>query len=257
MSPTQTYLFHSFLAALTVIAILFSVFAISLFYHIHKKRIQLREKLFQDECLIEADKARIAKDLHDDLGSLLTGLKFSFTALAEKDGGDTFLASSVQQIDGSILRLREISLNLLPRELQTEGLNAAIESFIERIHLVDCIEIQYSGVGEVDQMDPQKAMILFRVLQEMITNSIKHSKASLIRIGIALQLPSFIVEIHDNGIGFDYESCLRLKHRSGLKNIQSRLEMLKATLFVESSKGSGTHYFITIPYRQVIHGNHH
>lgn len=256
MSPTQTDLFHSFLAALTVIAVLFTVFALSILYHIRMKRKQLRDKLFQDECLIEADKARIAKDLHDDLGSLLTGLQFSFAAQAEKAESDPLLASSAERIGDSIQRLREISLNLLPRELETEGLHAAVESYVERIQLVSRIQIQYRGVAEIDQMDPQKAMILFRILQEMITNSIKHSKATLIRIGIALQLPSFIVEIKDNGIGFHYESCLRLKHRSGLKNIQSRLEMLNATLLVESNEGKGTHYFITIPYRQVIHANH-
>ncbi len=255
MPPTQTDLFYSFLAGLTVIAVLFSVFALSIFYHLQKKRKQLRDKLFQDECLIEADKARIARDLHDDLGSLLTGLQFSFAALAEKDRSNLLLSSSTEQIGVSILRLREIALNLLPRELETEGLNAAIESFVERINSVNRIQVNYLPVAGIEAMDKQKAMVLFRVIQEIISNSIKHSKASIIDIGIVLDHSRLILEISDDGTGFDYERCLQQKHHSGLKNIQSRIDMLNGIMIVESSGGSGTHYFITIPYRQLIHAN--
>ncbi len=255
MEPTQTDLFHSFLAALTVIAVLFSVFAISLFYHLRKKQNQLRDKLFQDECFIEADKARIAKDLHDDLGSLLTGLQFSFSTLAEKDRSNALLQSSTQQISASIQRLREISLNLLPRELETEGLNAAIEHFIERINIANRITILYTSIPAVDQIDKQKAMVLFRVIQEIVCNAIKHAKASVLEIGFALQLPYLQLEIRDDGIGFDFESCLQQKQSSGLKNIQSRVDMLHASLIVASSPGNGTHYFIRIPFQLLGHAN--
>jgi len=255
MPPTQTDLFYSFLAGLTVIAVLFSVFALSIFYHLRKKRKQLRDKLFQDECLIEADKARIARDLHDDLGSLLTGLQFSFATLAEKDRSNSLLQSSYQQIGTSIHRLREIALNLLPRELETEGLNAAIESFVERINSVNRIQVNYLPVTNIELMDKQKAMVLFRVIQEIISNSIKYSKASVIDIGIVLDHSRLILEIRDDGTGFDYERCLQQKHHSGLKNIQSRIDMLNGIMIVESSRGNGTHYFITIPYQQLIHAN--
>lgn len=255
MPPTQTDLFYSFLAALSVIAVLFSVFMLSIFYHLRSKRKQLRDKLFQDECLIEVDKARIAKDLHDDLGSLLTGLQLSFAALAENDMSNAMLVSSTQQIGVSILRLREISLNLLPRELESEGLNAAIETFVERINSINRIQVNYLPVADFDQIDKQKAMVIFRVIQEVIANSIKHSQASVIDIGFALRRPYFILEIRDDGVGFEYEACLQKKNSSGLKNIRSRLEMLNGILRVESSHGIGTHYFITIPYRQIIHAN--
>ncbi|MFW2477741.1 MAG: sensor histidine kinase [Sediminibacterium sp.] len=255
MPPTQTDLFYSFLAGLTVIAALFSVFALSIFYHLRKKRKQLRDKLFQDECLIEADKARIARDLHDDLGSLLTGLQFSFAELAEKDRSNPLLVSSTEQIGTSIHRLREIALNLLPRELETEGLNAAIESFVERINSVNRVQVNYLPVAGIEAIDKQKAMVLFRVIQEIVSNSIKHSNASVIDIGIVLDHSRLILEIRDNGTGFDYERCLQQKHHSGLKNIQSRIDMLNGIMIVESSGCNGTHYFITIPFRQLIHAN--
>ena len=255
MPPTQTDLFYSFLAGLTVIAVLFSVFALSIFYHLREKRKQLRDKLFQDECLIEADKARIARDLHDDLGSLLTGLQFSFAALAEKDRSNLLLVSSTEQIGASILRLREIALNLLPRELEKEGLNAAIESFVERINSVNRVQVNYLPVAGIQEIDKEKAMLLFRVIQEIISNSIKHSKASVIDVGIEVHHSHFILEIRDDGTGFDYERCLQQKYHSGLKNIQSRIGMLNGIIHVESSAENGTHYFITIPYRQLFHAN--
>lgn len=255
MSPTQTDLFYSFLAGLTVITTLFSVFALSLFYHLRKKRKQLKDKLFQDECNAESERARIAKDLHDDLGSLLTGLQFSFTALAEKDRDNPLLQSSVDQISGSLQRLRAIALNLLPRELEAEGLNAAIESFVERINAINRIQVNYAPVTGIENMDQQKAMVVFRVIQEIVTNAIKHSGASRIDIGMALRPPYLLLEVRDNGTGFDYESCLAMKHRSGLKNIVSRLDMLSANLVVASNCINGTHYFIKIPYRQLTHAN--
>jgi two-component system NarL family sensor kinase len=255
MPPIQTELHYSFFAALIVLTVIFCVFTFSLFHHVKKKRRQMKSKNYQDENNMEAEKNRIAKDLHDDLGSLLTGLNLSFKTLAERDLSNALFRSSSDQLGSSILRLREISLNLLPRELETQGLHASIESFAERMSISGRIRVNFTNTCRMDSFDKQKAMLLFRVIQEITTNAVKHSGASVIDIGIARRNDHLVLEIRDNGCGFDYETAYKKKNSSGLKNIQSRLELLNAILVVESATTKGTHYFINIPLKKLTHGN--
>ena len=210
----------------------------------------MKAKNYQDENNMEAEKKRIAEDLHDDLGSLLTGLKLSLITLAEHN---PLFSASAEQVGDSLTRLREISLNLLPREMEREGFNAAVESFVERLNTSGSILISFSSIQEIDLIDKQKAMLLFRVIQEITANAIKHSGATLIEIGLANRTNNLILEIRDNGRGFDYELALKKKNSSGLKNIQSRLDILNAILMIESNK-NGTHYFINVPLRHLTNG---
>lgn len=254
MSSNQTELYYSFFAAITVLTLLLCVFAFSIFHHLRKRRKQIKSKTFQDECNIEIDKKRIAADLHDDFGSLLTGLKLSLHALEEKDPSNLLFRSSNKQLDLSMSRLREISLNLLPRELESEGLNAAVESLVERINDTKSIQVRFSSIDLVELFDKHKAMLLFRVIQEITTNALKHSHATCIDIGIAVRLNHLILEILDDGSGFNYDQSFKKKNSSGLKNIQSRLDLLNAILVVDTGSGSGTHYFIKIPLLQLYNG---
>lgn len=255
MLSNQTELHYTFFAVLAVLTIIFCVSAFSIIYHIRKKRKQLRAKSFQDEYGMEEDRKRIATDLHDDFGSLLTGLKLTMNELARKDPSNSLFTSSSELVDLSIGRLREVSFNLLPRELEKDGLAAAVESFVERINETSMLKVKFSNTAKVKHFDNLKAMLVFRVIQEITTNAIKHSGASLIDIGIAKRGNHFILEIRDDGHGFDFEQALQKKKSSGLKNIQSRLDLLNGTLMVQSSVDKGTHYYINIPLRELSNGN--
>lgn len=233
-----------------------SAFAVSVFYHLQKKRRKMRAKSMQDESNMEAYNKRIAADLHDDLGSLLTGLKLSLRELSLAQPDNTLLDHSAGLLERSISRMREVSLNLTPRELQGEGLHAAIESFVERMDGA-VVHVRYTASSFDDfSFNIEKSMLIYRVIQEMTTNAIKHSGATLIEIGIAARFSRLIVEVRDNGSGFDYETASKKKNSSGLKNIQSRLELLNAVLSVESAPDKGTHYFINIPLRELKNGTH-
>ncbi|MEO8174811.1 MAG: ATP-binding protein [Sediminibacterium sp.] len=255
MAPIQADLYNTFIAAVISLTLILFVFGFSIFHHLRRKQIQLKSKSFQDECNLEVDRKRIAADLHDDFGSLLTGLKLSLNELALKDPSKLLFHSSTEQLNASLLRLNEISLNLLPRELESEGLNSAVESLVERINNSKRIRVNFSSTPETNQFTTHKAMLLYRVIQEITTNAIKHSKAGTIDIGIARRGNDLILEIRDDGSGFNYEQSLQKKNRSGLKNIRSRLDLLDAILIVESKTGIGTHYFIKIPLRQLNDGS--
>jgi two-component system NarL family sensor kinase len=186
---------------------------------------------------------------------LLTGLKLSLGELSQGIPSNSLFSNSAELLDQSLVRLREISLNLVPRELETEGLHAAIESLADRINESKSIRVYYTASFPDKNLDSEKAMLVFRVVQELITNAIKHSGASKIEIGIARNSNRFIVEVRDDGKGFDYETALKKKKSSGLKNIQSRLDLLNTVLIVQSDTGKGTHYFINIPLTQLTNGN--
>lgn len=251
MPQNQADLFHSFIAALGVLTVLLCIFSFSIFYHLRNKQRQLRSKSFQDESRVEFEKARIAADLHDDFGSLITGLQLSFSSLAERHVDDPLYSSTAHQLSVSLDRLRHISLNLVPRELEREGLLVAIESMVERINLSGRILVSLYSAIDLHFIQKEKAMLLFRVVQEILSNAIRHSNASQIEIGFAKSGNHLILEIRDNGRGFDYAICLGKKESSGLKNIQSRLELLQAVHFVESALGKGTHYFIRIAFKKL------
>ena len=256
MPSIETELYHTFISALTVVTLLLGVFAFSIVHHVRRKRIQMKAKSFQDECNMEVDRKRIAADLHDDFGSLLTGLKLSLGELSHAQPGNILFEHSTTLLDQSLIRLRDISLNLVPRELESEGLHAAIETLVERINETGRFHVYYTSSFEDALFNIEKAMILFRVIQELTTNAIKHSEASGIGIGIAGRGGRLIIEVLDDGKGFDYETAQKQKKSSGLKNIQSRLDLLNGAVHVESGIGRGTHYFINIPIQQLISGNH-
>lgn len=255
MLPINATPFYTYLGTLISITLILSVFVLSLFYHVRRKRIQMKAKTFQDECMMEKHKKRIAADLHDDFGSLLTGLKLSLQEFSQTQPRSSLLQTSTDLLEQSIARLRDVSLNLVPPELERDGLHTAIEALVDRINAIGGIQVHYSSALKNDRFDPEKAMLIFRVIQELITNAIKHSGARKIEVGIAANTNRLLSEVRDDGIGFDYQRALSKKGSSGLTNIQSRLDLLNAVLMVQSDNGKGTHYFITIPVQSLRHGN--
>ncbi len=257
MPPIETDIHYTFFTALTVLTLLLGVFAFSIFRHLRKKKRQMKDRSFREEKAIERDRKRIAFDLHDDFGSELTGLKFSLRELADKDPTNKALSQTASIIERSLSRLREISLNLTPREIECEGLHGAVEALMDRINETSRIAIQYSG-ELFSNLETSRAIIVFRVLQEILANAIRHSQAARINLAILEKGNNLIMELKDDGLGFDYEQALVKPNSSGLKNIQARLDMLNAVLVIESAKETGTHYFITIPMKHLVqHGNNH
>ncbi|NCI51324.1 hypothetical protein GWC95_15455 [Sediminibacterium roseum] len=211
----------------------------------------MNTKTFQDECNAEANNRKIAADLHDDLGSVLTSLKLSLRELLLKQPGNGLIENSTHLLEQSILTVKTVSFNLVPREIETGGLHAAVEALVERMNATALMDVYYKAVFDGTRFDKQKAMFVYRVIQEMVTNAVKHAGGSMIEIGIAQQINRLLVEVRDDGQGFDFESAVKKKNSSGLKNIRSRLDVLHAVLMVESNATTGTHYFINIPIKEL------
>ncbi len=247
MSTVQIEFHYTFFATLAVLTLILGVFVFSIIRHLRIKRSQIRTKSLSNERSVENDRKRIVSDIHDDFGSLLTGLKFNMKKLANHDSANELLLTSCKIVDESLARIKEITLNLVPRELEREGFHAAMEALVERLNTSGVIVIHYDGSLEVKDFNMDKALIMFRIVQELLTNAIKHSNATLIEIGTVRMTHQFIREIRDNGKGFDYEDAVRARSGSGLKNVSYRLDLLDGAIMVDSYKDIGTQLFHQYP----------
>ena len=188
----------------------------------------------------EKERLRFSKDLHDGLGPLLSSAKMSVSALAADKTDERsreILRNASYEIDEAIRSLREISVNLSPHILKDFGLARAVSNFIGRLPHSG-MRIHFSTNLHAERFDADIEVILYRVICELINNSIKHSGAaeasvSLIRIDSLIRL-----DYRDNGCGFE-TGGVEQQEGMGIANIRSRISSLKGDFTLSSSPGRG------------------
>ena len=188
----------------------------------------------------EKERLRFSKDLHDGLGPLLSSAKMSVSALAADKTDERsreILRNASYVIDEAIRSLREISVNLSPHILKDFGLARAVSNFIGRLPHSG-MRIPFSTNLHAERFDADIGVILYRVICELINNSIKHSGAaeasvSLIRIDSLIRL-----DYRDNGCGFE-TGGVEQQEGMGIANIRSRISSLKGDFTLSSSPGRG------------------
>jgi len=223
--------------------------------YIRQQKQRMREyknQVLRDFNLIEQERKRIAADLHDDLGSILASVRLGMENLADANPSSPVAQKTLAQVDHSIERIKEISHNLLPGILQAKGLGAAIEELAEEIRLSGKTKVFFEYNSPDKDFAPEKTIFVFRVLQEILTNSIKHANAGVIQIQCTSQNNQLVVTVSDDGIGFTEEKIESKGKKLGLQNIRARLELLEGQYVLKSSSGNGTHYQIEIPLTSII-----
>ncbi len=199
----------------------------------------------RDMGLIEEERRRIAADLHDDLGCILANIRISLESIHKLLPGSDIVPRTLMHLDLSLGRVREISHNLVPRTLSNSGLAEAVAELAEEFESPN-MKIVYKGECTTNGLLPSACLIVYRVLQEIVTNAVKHSEANEMNISCQMNKSHLILDIKDNGIGFIPSSIPKHK-QFGLQSIRSRLQVLDAEFKLTSSLGTGTHYLITIP----------
>lgn len=204
-----------------------------------------QRKLIERELLrvSDAEKNRIGSDLHDGLGQYLTGIsclsaalrdKLSAQARSEAEEAAT-ISSLVQE---AIAQTRALARGLCPVQLETAGLDTALEDLtyqVQRLHGIDC---QFSSSGPMPACDSSVALHLYRIAQEAINNAVKHSGAEHIKVTLDFSHENNVLRIEDDGCGFDPE----VKHgpSSGLQLMPYRAAMIGGTLSITSKPSAGT-----------------
>jgi len=194
----------------------------------------------------EKERKRFAKELHDGLGPLLSTIKLYINELEsdaiEQAEKKEYITYCNELIDEAVASTRTISNNITPNIITGYGLVKSIESFCNRINKTQQVQIQFKTLNIGHKFDETIELIFYRIVTELINNTIKHASASEISIVLELLNNNLILTYKDNGIGFDLKKVLEDEHSGmGLRNIISRINSINGSYsFLETgTKGSG------------------
>lgn len=195
----------------------------------------------------ENERARLARDLHDGLGGILSGTKISLsTAIGKKDTQlESKVNKSIGQLDIAVNELRRVAHNLMPELLLKYGLQAALEEYACRMSN-DSIEISTQFVNFETDLDSERQILVYRIIQELVNNAVKHAEADQILIQFVENEGRIQITVEDNGKGFDIH-ILEGKKTAGMHNIASRLDFLQGKMHIDSKKKLGTTIELDFP----------
>jgi signal transduction histidine kinase len=199
----------------------------------------------------EAERTRIAKDLHDGMGPLLSAVKMSVSTLEQLAADKqslTIIRNATETVDEAIRSLKEISDHLSPHVLANFGMIRALANYVQKINQTGQLDIAFQTSLRSERFDENVEVVVYRVASELINNTIQHAQASRAVMAIAHEAGELILDYQDNGIGFEAERAMRENTRegSGLTNIQSRIKSLRGELTVESKPGLGIRVLIKV-----------
>jgi signal transduction histidine kinase len=195
------------------------------------------------------ERKRIASDLHDSLGSLLSTVKLRFNGLQEdfgKNNPDKFdrFRDTIGMLDDAIHELRQISHNMLPVSLRRFGLKAALETFVEQVNASRQLDTQLQILG-LDRRLPEEIEVAgYRICQELVQNVIKHAQATYINIQVIDHKDSLNIIVEDNGKGMVKKEIAR---GFGFTTIQSKVDLFKGSFEIDSKPGKGAMVLVDLP----------
>ncbi len=220
------------------------MYAYKLFRYIDRlnRQRQLMNKHILTAVLRTEEKARsrFSKELHDGLGPLLSSAKMSLTALAhgqQSPEQKRIIGNTTYVIDEAIRSLREISNNLSPHVLNDFGLARGVQHFIDRSAAMHEAKIRFATNLRTERFETDIEVIFYRVICELINNSLKHSGCRNIDLALTLTNSQLSLDYSDDGRGFDTEAMVNCG--MGLSNIASRINSLGGTCELSSSAGNG------------------
>jgi signal transduction histidine kinase len=206
------------------------------------------------EQMREEERKRLARELHDELGQLLTGIKLDFAATTRrlrelKTPGDVVdrIQSAVGQIDIGIAMIRRIASDLRPAALDHRDLGGAVEDEALRVARRSGLRIRVTNRLS-DNIDPELATTTFRIFQEALTNVVRHADATLVTVRIAVTRGKLVLQLRDNGVGMAIRS-LEGKESLGLLGMRERARSAGGELRIKSRPELGTTVSVSLPVR--------
>ena len=247
MDQKEANLYTGLLVIAFILAIIIGYFIVSILRH-QRRNLQLHKEKIQAEIItLESERKRMASDLHDELGPVLSAVKMQINSVDTSEEDAELIDKASKHIDGLLERIREISNNLMPTVLVRKGFPTALKEFSENITRAGKLNIDYHCSPSDLTVENEKEIHLFRIAQEVIHNAIKHAQASRMHISLQQKENLLVLEISDNGKGFDPQKEAKQNGGHGLGNILSRVEILKGDMYVDSAIGKGVKYNIEIP----------
>lgn len=228
-----------------------------LFRSLSEQREQMRGLALRLAQAEEGERRRLARELHDGVGQLLTALNIDIYLLREAFPADSDTYSRLTEaqavVQEAMNRTRDVLVELRPTTLEEQGLGAAVRWYAEHFSQRTRLAIEVDGEEADERLSPDVELALFRIMQESLTNIAKHAEADQVTIQMQHQDGHFHLMIADNGKGFDLAALQQARRQGearpswGLINMRERAEAVKGHLEIEARPGAGTKVIVQVP----------
>ena len=239
---------------IVVIIIIFSIFQQRKEKFLLEKRadeIRFEEEIIKSQLETQEQTLQnISWELHDNVGQLLSVAKMQLNMLQPEvaNGQKSILSETGDIISKSLQEIRSLSKLLNPETVKNMGLKEAIELELQRFNRLKFLEANLKIVGNEVSIDKNDEIILFRILQEFLSNSIKHAKATKLEVTLAYTPENLVISAQDFGVGFDIKI---IEKGSGLVNMKSRAKLINTGFSFNSEKGKGVSLILTYPLKVI------
>ncbi len=230
---------------------------LAVYYHNNKKRHFVEKEHLKSSFKQELLKAQlemqeqtlshVSQEIHDNIGQVLSFVKLSLGTAAtlgdvEKDER---ILESKELVAKAITDLRDLSKSLSIDSFAAKGFIPSIKAEIDRINKSKLIHVDFKVKGKAHSVGEQTELVLFRILQESINNTLKHANAEVLNITLQYDPDLLTLAVADNGSGFDKDEAIS-RNGSGLKNIRNRANLIGATVEIKSSPGNGSEIKVSL-----------
>jgi signal transduction histidine kinase len=244
----------------TIVLVLLAVFIISFLFfyqyrqnkHLNEKQLmqtQFQQELLQTQIEIQEQTLKtISQEIHDNIGQILSLAKLNLNTFedAESINNQTKINDTKNLVSKAINDLRDLSRSLHGDKITELGLQESIANELKILKNTGQYQTEFKITGEPYKLEPQKEMVLFRIVQEAMNNAIKHAKAKNIIIEMAYKAKLVNLIITDDGIGFNNTDLKSTLTGIGLKSMQNRAALIDAVFTIKSTAGSGTEISIEL-----------
>jgi len=238
------------MALLSGVIVLVTLVAFFLFNIIryHNKKTSFDKKRMKAQFhILDIERKRIAADLHDDIGTSLSYIKLQMQGIAGAGPADEAgLQRSEMHLGEVMQKIRRISFNMMPRVLQRQGLQAALEDLADLMTYKTRIKVTFQYT--LANCNMESSLHIYRIAQELLNNTLKHAEATAILFVISRSTCNISLHYTDNGKGFNKEEVMQKQEGLGVHSIVERVHLLKGKIYLTTAQNKGTDYLIEIPY---------
>ncbi len=255
------------LIAIGSVGMLLLVAAIILFMVFYQKKM-IQEQVKRQELEIvhqrkmmeavlesqENERRRVAGDLHDSIGAMLSAIRLGLITVGKQIPNPSGIDDAKEMLDETIGSVRRISRDLMPSTLEKFGLAHAVKELCDRFQSTSQLPISYNEQGEMKKIGSKHELMIFRIVQELLNNAIKHAKASSILVTLR-STDTFQIIVEDDGVGFNFDeqhASDKIEKGLGLFNIENRTRLLNASLEFDKERKKGTRIALTVSYEAIV-----